>query len=94
MFLPEEGEKWGSFDYSQQEPRLVVHYANKVGLDGSKKLLEAYREDKNTDFHTIMAVIANIPRQSAKSILLGLFYGMGVGKLAGQLGIDPDGAKA
>jgi len=92
--LPEEGEKWGSFDYSQQEPRLVVHYANKVGLDGSKKLLEAYRDNKNTDFHTIMAEIASIPRKSAKTINLGLFYGMGVGKLADQLGIDPDEAKS
>ena len=94
LFLPEEGEKWGSFDYSQQEPRLVVHYANKVGLEGSKKLLEAYRDDKNTDFHTIMAELANIPRKSAKTINLGLFYGMGVGKLSDQLGIDPDEAKS
>jgi len=94
LFLSEEGEKWGSFDYSQQEPRLVVHYANKVGLEGSKKLLEAYRDDKNTDFHTIMAEIANIPRKSAKTINLGLFYGMGVGKLSDQLGIDPDEAKS
>ena len=27
LFLPEEGEKWASLDYSQQEPRLLVHYA-------------------------------------------------------------------
>jgi DNA polymerase I-like protein with 3'-5' exonuclease and polymerase domains len=27
FFLPDEGQKWGCFDYSQQEPRLVVHYA-------------------------------------------------------------------
>jgi len=65
-----------------------------VGLDGSKKLLEAYRDNKNTDFHTIMAEIASIPRKSAKTINLGLFYGMGFGKLADQLGIDPDEAKS
>ena len=28
LFIPEEGCKWGVFDYSQQEPRLVVHYAS------------------------------------------------------------------
>ena len=28
LFLPENGCKWGCFDYSQQEPRLVVHYAS------------------------------------------------------------------
>jgi DNA polymerase I-like protein with 3'-5' exonuclease and polymerase domains len=93
LFLPEEGEKWGSFDYSQQEPRLVVHYADFIGLAGSEKLVGAYREDKNTDFHTIMAEIGKIERKSAKTINLGLFYGMGVGKLADQLGINPEEAK-
>ena len=93
LFLPEEGEKWGSFDYSQQEPRLVVHYADKVGLDGAEKLIQAYRSDKETDFHTIMAQIAKIERKVAKTINLGLFYGMGVGKLSDQLGIDPEEAK-
>ena len=93
LFLPEEGEKWGSFDYSQQEPRLVVHYADKVGLDGAEKLIQAYKSDKETDFHTIMAQIAKIERKVAKTINLGLFYGMGVGKLSDQLGIDPEEAK-
>ena len=27
IFIPEENTKWGSFDYSQQEPRILVHYA-------------------------------------------------------------------
>ena len=27
LFIPEQDCKWGVFDYSQQEPRLVVHYA-------------------------------------------------------------------
>jgi len=94
LFLPEEGEKWGSFDYSQQEPRLVSHYANIVKLEGAEKIVKAYNEDKETDFHTIMAEIGNIPRKSAKTINLGLFYGMGVGKLSDQLGIDPEEGKS
>ena len=94
LFLPEENEKWGSFDYSQQEPRLVSHYANIVKLEGAEKIVKAYNEDKETDFHTIMAEIGNIPRKSAKTINLGLFYGMGVGKLSDQLGIDPEEGKS
>ena len=90
LFLPEEEEKWGSFDYSQQEPRLVSHYANIVNLEGAEKIVKAYNENKDTDFHTIMADIGNIPRKSAKTINLGLFYGMGVGKLSDQLGIAPE----
>ena len=30
LFIPEEGCKWGCFDYSQQEPRLVTHYASYI----------------------------------------------------------------
>ena len=33
LFLPEDDCVWGSFDYSQQEPRIVVHYAIKLGLN-------------------------------------------------------------
>ena len=32
LFIPEEGCKWGTFDYSQQEPRIVAHYALRFGL--------------------------------------------------------------
>ena len=28
LFIPEENCTWGCFDYSQQEPRLVVHFAS------------------------------------------------------------------
>ena len=28
LFLPESNCEWGCFDYNQQEPRLVVHYAS------------------------------------------------------------------
>jgi DNA polymerase I len=27
IFIPEQDHKWGCFDYSQQEPRILVHYA-------------------------------------------------------------------
>ena len=42
LFLPEENCKWGCFDYSQQEPRLVVHYAattEPICFDHSVKIL-------------------------------------------------------
>jgi DNA polymerase I-like protein with 3'-5' exonuclease and polymerase domains len=98
LFLPEEGCKWGSFDYSQQEPRLVVHYAATTdkklgGLAGADVLIKAYRED-DADFHQVVADMANIPRTQAKTINLGIFYGMGQAKLAKQLGITVEEAKA
>ena len=37
LFIPDEGEKWGCFDYSQQEPRLLVHYAAIISENQEKK---------------------------------------------------------
>jgi len=97
LFIPEEGMTWGCFDYSQQEPRLVVHYAEldrqngNISAEGLEDVLEAYN-DGDADFHTIVADMANIPRSQAKTINLGLFYGMGKNKLQAELGLDKDDA--
>ena len=93
LFVPEEGHTWGCFDYSQQEPRLVVHYAALQNLYGVGDVLDAYREG-DADFHTIVADMAEIPRSQAKTINLGLFYGMGKNKLQAELGISKDKAEA
>ena len=92
LFIPDEGYKWGSFDYSQQEPRIVVHYAIKLGLPGTDGLQEEF-DKENADFHQIVADIANIPRSQAKVINLGLFYGMGKIKLQRELNLDSVNAK-
>ena len=89
LFIPEDGCKWGVFDYSQQEPRLVVHYAALQNLYGVNDVLDAYNEG-DADFHTIVADMANIPRTQAKTINLGLFYGMGKNKLQAELGVDKE----
>ena len=92
LFIPEEGCKWGSFDYSQQEPRIVVHYAIKLSLGGTESLKEEFDRD-DADFHQIVADMANISRKQAKTINLGLFYGMGKIKLQKELGLDQRQAK-
>ena len=95
LFLPEEGCSWGSFDYSQQEPRLVVHYAVKLkGCNiGTERVVESYKNDPDTDFHQVVADMARIPRITAKTINLGLFYGMGKNRLAQQLGLSWEESK-
>ena len=85
LFLPEEGNMWASCDFSSQEPRLLVHYANLLDLPGAEKMVEAYHKDANTDFHQMVADMAGIKRKQAKTIGLGLMYGMGKGKLAASL---------
>ena len=93
IFMPEEGHRWGCFDYSQQEPRLVVHYAlATLGTTGVASISDAYHNGE-ADFHTMVAKITNLKRRQAKTINLGLFYGMGRAKLQAQLGVTEAKAK-
>ena len=92
LFIPEEGCKWGCFDYSQQEPRLVVHYAALYKLPSVYDVVDAYNDDPNSDFHQTVADMAEIKRTQAKTINLGLFYGMGKNKLQAELGVSKEKA--
>src|SRR5210317_1303291 len=91
LFIPEENCTWGCFDYSQQEPRLVVHYAattDPIMYDDSvSKIVEKFKSD-SVDFHQTVADMAGISRSNAKTINLGLFYGMGKAKLQAELGLS------
>ena len=92
LFLPEEGHKWGCFDYNQQEPRLVVHYASLYKLPSVYEVIDSYKENVKSDFHQTVADMAEIPRSQAKTINLGLFYGMGKAKLQAELGVTKEKA--
>ena len=99
LFIPDEGCTWGSFDYSQQEPRIVVHYALTLypykdpdrempnNLRESLAKIEESYKTSDVDFHQVVADMAQIPRTTAKTINLGLFYGMGKIKLASELNL-------
>ena len=86
LFLPEQDCVWGTFDYSQQEPRLVVHYAALSQLQGVSRIVDEYNEG-DADFHQAVAEMADIDRKDAKTINLGLMYGMGKNKLMAELGL-------
>ena len=91
LFIPEKDHKWGCFDYSQQEPRLVVHYAattEPICFDNSVSSIVDRFKDNSVDFHQTVADMANISRTQAKTINLGLFYGMGKAKLQAELGLN------
>ena len=93
--MPEEGCEWGCFDYSQQEPRLVVHYAattEPICFDDSVGNIVNKFKDNSVDFHQTVADMADIPRSQAKTINLGLFYGMGKTKLQAELGVTKEKA--
>ena len=96
LFVPDEGCKWGSFDYSSQEPRLLVHWCASVGPKYRSPMIdevvaEYHRGD--ADFHQMVADMAGISRKQAKTVNLGIMYGMGVGKLSHTMDIDTTQAK-
>ena len=88
LFIPEDGQIWASLDFSQQEPRLAVHYAKLLQLDGADVAAQAYIDDPDTDFHQMVADMAQIGRKQAKTVGLGLLYGMGKKKMAGELDLS------
>ena len=87
LFLPDEGNTWFRLDYNQQEPRMLVHYARLRAIKGSREACKAYHE-KDADFHTMVADMAGIKRKVAKTINLGIMYGMGTFKLGQMLGLS------
>ena len=96
LFIPEEGEKWGSFDYASQEPRLLVHFAASMPDNLRHPMVDTIVEEYHkgdVDLHQMVADMAGISRKEAKTVNLGIMYGMGVGKLANQLSITNDEAK-
>ena len=91
LFIPDNEEYWGVFDYNQQEPRITVHYASLTKQRGADLAVEAYHKEK-ADFHQIVADLAGIKRKKAKTINLGLSYGMGRKRLIEALGISEEEA--
>ena len=87
LFIPDDNAFWGTFDYSQQEPRLTVHYSSLTKQLGAQQAVEEYQNEE-ADFHQIVADMAGIDRKKAKMINLGLSYGMGRQKLTMSLGIS------
>lgn len=95
IYLPDEGKEWCSCDFSQQEPRILTHYAAVCGCPGGEAAAERYRDDPKTDAYTLITEITGLGerfglktgRSYAKTISLGLAYGMGSAKLATSLGL-------
>jgi DNA polymerase I-like protein with 3'-5' exonuclease and polymerase domains len=63
-----------------------------LDLPGAETMAQAYRDNPGTDFHQMVADMAGIQRKQAKTIGLGLMYGMGKNKLAEQLDLPVDEA--
>lgn len=85
-FLPEPGELWGAHDWSQQEYRLICHYAYLCGCTGARAAVERYQKDPSTDFHMFVVEITGLERKPAKDTNFAKSYGAGVAKFAEMIG--------
>lgn len=88
LYVPETSQRWARFDYSQQEPRLTVHFAALRGFEQAREDAQMYIENPATDFHQFVADMVQIERRPAKDINLGMTYGMGKKKIISKLGVD------
>jgi DNA polymerase I-like protein with 3'-5' exonuclease and polymerase domains len=90
LCLPEEGAEWAALDYSQQEPRLAVHFAWLAGVRGARQVVEQYRRNPRIDFHQMVADLGHIGRGQAKILNLALIYGKGEAATCRELGFETE----
>jgi DNA polymerase I-like protein with 3'-5' exonuclease and polymerase domains len=90
IYIPEDGMTWAALDYSSQEPRMTVHFATTIGCVGAAAMAERFRKDPMTDLHQETATLCGIKRKDAKTIFLGLCYGMGGALLCRRLGLPTE----
>lgn len=94
LFLPEPGQVWGALDYSQQEFRLMVHFAKICKMAGVDDAVQKYRSDPNTDFHDLAAELTKLPRRRAKDVNFAKAFGAGRDKFALMTGMAVEEAVA
>lgn len=97
VYIPDDGKLWAACDYSQQEPRMTIHFAVLAACTGAIQMMEKFCTDLSADNHTEMTKIVygeealkdkNFKklRGYCKEIFLGLCYGMGGAKLCRKIG--------
>lgn len=94
IYLPEHGQEWLRYDFSQIEYRLLIHFASTLAGGVADVARQMYIDNPDTDFHQMCADLTGVTRKQAKPINFGMVYGMGQDKLARSLGVDKATAKA
>ena len=109
-FGPEDGQRWCACDYPQQEYRMIVHFAEVLGLPKAREAGDRYRADPDTDFHDMVCEMTNPRidfskmdkkspefkrlRKPAKDANFGKAFGAGVPKFAEMINLSLEEAKA
>jgi DNA polymerase-1 len=93
-FVASEGHVLVSFDYSQQELRILAHVAREEKLiDAFTNHLDIHSTTASQIFHVDYANVTKEQRMIAKTINFGIIYGMGSYGMSAQLHIPPEEAQ-
>ena len=93
-FLPEEGCKLVSSDYSQIELRIFAHICKEHNLiDAFNHDLDIHAKTASDIFHKDIKDITKNERRQAKAVNFGIIYGISSFGLSEDLGIDFRDAK-
>jgi DNA polymerase I-like protein with 3'-5' exonuclease and polymerase domains len=87
IYIPEPGMEWAACDFSQQEPRVLTHYAELCGCRKARDFGDKYRKDPKADTYDGLSAMTKTKRGQTKTIYLGLSYSMGGAKLCRSLGL-------
>ena len=93
ILTAEKGCKWDKADYSQQEFRITVHYANLLKFLGADIAAQNYIDNPDTDYHQFVADMTKLERKIAKNLNLALSYSMGYTKFGIKYNIPTSQAK-
>lgn len=83
LFTAERGKVLVKADFSQEEQRLLAHYA--VG-EGSEEVRRAYNENPRLDFHQYVCNLTGLSRKYAKNMSFGITYGLSLKSMAESFG--------
>jgi DNA polymerase-1 len=92
-YVAEPGMQWFKNDYSQQEPRILVHFAALCKMDGAEAAAFSYRANPDMDFYQFVVDICQVNRRRAKDIYLSISYNQGLKAFSQSIGQSRDEAK-
>ena len=85
VFEAELRKMWTAADYSQQEYRLIVHFAYLLECTKADVAAQRYIEDPKTDYHSMVADLTGLERKPAKDTNFAKSYGAGIKKFAAMI---------
>ena len=85
LFMAPEGHQLIVADYSQVEPRILSSFSN------DRVLCQNYIDD--VDIYTTIGDTVGISRSGAKTLVLGMMYGIGPEKIATSIGVSSKDAR-